>query len=275
MSDPARSTDPFVTTEMSGAVCWLTLNRPGQRNPLSSSMIRAIRAAIEIASTDPKVRVVVIAGSGPVFSAGHDLAEMTSSMPQDTASREAHLGSILDLCSDMMLSLMRCPKAVIACVQGTATAAGCQLVSACDLAVASDKARFCTPGVNIGSFCTTPLVGIGRNMHRKHAMELALTGDMISAEDAVHMGLINRTVPSAELRTEVEKLAQRIASKSAQGIRSGKEAFYRQIDMPVEEAFEFARDEMIKALTTSDAGEGVQAFFEKRQPRWGDADFSS
>lgn len=271
MNDAACSADPLVRTEMSGPVCWLTLNRPGQRNPLSSSMIRAIGAAIDVASTDPKVRVVVLAGSGPVFSAGHDLSEMTGPIPQDSPSREVHLGGILDLCSDMMLSIMRCPKAVIACVQGTATAAGCQLVSACDLAIASDEVHFCTPGVNIGSFCTTPLVGIGRNMHRKHAMELALTGDMIAAEDAVRMGLINRAVPGAELHTEVEALAQRIATKSVQGISSGKAAFYRQIDKPIEEAFDFAREEMIKALMTPDAGEGVQAFFEKRAPHWGDA----
>ena len=275
MSESTGNIEPFVTTAMSGAVCWLTLNRPGQRNPLSSSMLSAISTAIEIAGNDPKVRVVVLASSGPVFSAGHDLSEMTGTMPQDATSREAHLGGILDLCSDMMLSIMRCPKAVIACVQGTATAAGCQLVSACDLALASDEVHFCTPGVNIGSFCTTPLVGIGRNIHRKHAMELALTGDMITAEDAVRMGLINRTVPAAELRTEVENLAQRIATKSAQGIRSGKEAFYRQIDKPIEEAFELAREEMIKALMIPDAGEGVQAFFEKRQPQWGDASFPS
>ena len=271
MSESTHTAAPFVTTDMSGAVCWLTLNRAEQRNPLSSNMIRAISAAIESAGNDPKVRVVVITGSGSVFSAGHDLAEMNGPVPQAMTSREQHLGSILDLCSDMMLSIMRCPKAVIACVQGTATAAGCQLVSACDLALAGDEVRFCTPGVNNGSFCTTPLVGIGRNMHRKHAMEMALTGELFSAEDAVRMGLINRAVPTAELHTEVETLAQRIATKSVQGIHSGKEAFYRQIDKPIEEAFEIARGEMIKALTTPDAKEGMQAFFAKREPQWDDA----
>jgi len=271
MSDSASAGDPFVTTEMSGLVCWLTLNRPGQRNPLSSNMIRAIRGALEIASSDPKVRVIVIAGSGPVFSAGHDLGEMSGPVPQGAPSREVHLRGILDQCSDMMLSIMHCPKAIIACVQGTATAAGCQLVSACDLAIAGDDVHFCTPGVNIGSFCTTPLVGIGRNIHRKHAMELALTGDMIGAQEAARMGLINRSVSAAELHAEVEHLAQRIATKSAQGIRSGKQAFYRQIDKPIEEAFDFAREEMIKALTSPDSEEGVQAFFAKRAPQWNDA----
>lgn len=271
MTNKTVSEQPFILSEVSGGVCWLTLNRPQQRNPLSTAMISAIGSAIKIAGDDPQVRVIVLAGSGPVFSAGHDLAEMTGPLPDESVNREEHLRRILNKCSDMMLGIMHCPKAVIACVQGTATAAGCQLVSACDMAIANEEACFCTPGVNIGSFCTTPLVGIGRNMHRKHAMELALTGDMFSAEDAVRMGLINRTAPADTLHTVVEALATRIASKSAQGIRSGKAAFYRQIDMPVEEAFDYAREEMIKVLSCADSSEGIQAFFEKRKPEWGDA----
>ncbi len=270
-SSASVSEQAFIISEMSGSVCWLTLNRPQQRNPLSSGMIAAIGEGIQAAVNDSRVRVIVLAGSGPVFSAGHDLAEMSGPLPDNSIDREQHLRTILDSCAEMMLGIMHCPKAVIACVQGTATAAGCQLVSACDLALASEEVNFCTPGVNIGSFCTTPLVGIGRNMHRKHAMELALTGDMVSAEDAARMGLINRTVPEAQLRAAVEELAQRIASKSAQGLRSGKAAFYRQIDMPVEEAFEYAREEMIKVLTCEDSDEGIRAFFEKRKPEWGDA----
>ena len=269
MLEAAVSEAPFVVREMSGSVCWLTLNRPQQRNPLSSGMIAAIAEGIKAAAGDPGVRVIVLAGSGPVFSAGHDLGEMTGPLPQEGPSREVHLRTILNSCSEMMLGIMHCPKAIIACVQGTATAAGCQLVSACDLAIANEEAKFCTPGVNIGSFCTTPLVGIGRNIHRKHAMELALTGDLFSAEDAVRMGLINRTAPAGEVHKAVEALAQRIASKSAQGIASGKEAFYRQIDMPVEEAFGYAREEMIKVLSCADSDEGVRAFFEKRKPEWG------
>ncbi len=271
MLEAAVSESVFVLSKVSGSVCWLTLNRPLQRNPLSSSMIAAIGEGIKNAVADPGVRVIVLAGAGPVFCAGHDLGEMTGPLPKDGPDREEHLRVILNSCSEMMLGIMHCPKAVIACVQGTATAAGCQLVSACDLAIASDEAKFCTPGVNIGSFCTTPLVGIGRNIHRKHAMELALTGDLFSAEDAVRIGLINRALPAGELRGAVEELAQRIASKSAQGIRSGKEAFYRQIDMPVEEAFDYAREEMIKVLTCPDSAEGIRAFFEKRKPEWGDA----
>jgi len=272
MPNLATSNDPsYVLSEISEGVCWLTLNRPKQRNPLSSSMIAAIKQEVDAAGENPQVRVIVLAGSGPVFSAGHDLAEMTGPTPEAYASRDAHLRAILKGCSEMMLSIMRCPTAVIACVQGTATAAGCQLVSACDLAIASEDAHFCTPGVNIGSFCTTPLVGIGRNIHRKHAMELALTGDMFSAEDAVRMGLINRAVAASQLHAEVEQLARRIASKSAQGIRSGKQAFYRQIDMPVEQAFDYASEEMVKALTGVDSDEGIKAFFEKRPPQWGEA----
>ncbi len=271
MANQQATENPFILSELSGSVCWLTLNRPLQRNPLSSDMIAAIRQGIKAAGDDPQVRVIVLAGSGPVFSAGHDLREMSGASPDSEISREDYLRDVLSRCSAMMLEIMHCPKAVIACVQGTATAAGCQLVSACDLAIAAEKVHFCTPGVNIGSFCTTPLVGVGRNMHRKHAMELALTGDMITAADAVRMGLINRAVPTRELQLAVEQLAQGIASKSAQGIRNGKQAFYRQIDMPVEDAFNYATEEMIKAIMSPDSEEGIGAFFEKREPQWGDA----
>jgi enoyl-CoA hydratase/carnithine racemase len=217
------------------------------------------------------VRVIVLTGEGPVFSAGHDLKELGGLPGQDRSRREQALRQILGSCAEMMLAIMHSPKAVIACVQGTATAAGCQLVSACDLAIASDVACFCTPGVNIGNFCTTPLVGIGRNMHRKHAMELALTGDKFSAEDAVRLGLVNRAVPAAELEHVTTELAQKIAAKSAQGIAAGKAAFYRQIDMPVEQAFEYATEVMVQGTLAPDAVEGTRAFFEKRPPKWADA----
>jgi enoyl-CoA hydratase/carnithine racemase len=271
MTAQITDTRPYLLQERSGHVLWLTLNRPQQRNPLSSGMIAALTAAIDAAEADPQVRVVVLTGSGPVFSAGHDLREMSPREGEDAVQREARVRDILEGCARMMLGIVHCPKPVIACVQATATAAGCQLVSACDLAIANDAANFCTPGVNIGTFCTTPLVGIGRNVHRKHAMELALTGDLFSATDAVRMGLVNRAVPAAELRAAAEALAQKIAGKSAQGIRSGKEAFYRQIDMPLEEAFRYAGEAMLAALATADAAEGTSAFLEKRSPRWVDA----
>ena len=268
MNKALADTEPHVLERMSGNVLWLTLNRPEQRNPLSSGMIAGIKGAIDRANHDAEVRAIVIASSGPVFSAGHDLKEMGMVSSESEVHRESRIRQVLLDCSQMMLAIVHSPKAVIACVQGTATAAGCQLVSACDLAIAAEDAAFCTPGVNIGLFCTTPLVGIGRNVHRKHAMEMALTGDMFSSEDAVRFGLINRAVPAAELVAVTEELAQKIASKSAQGIRSGKEAFYRQIDMPIEEAFRFANEAMLCGMTSTDAEEGTTAFFERRVPNW-------
>jgi enoyl-CoA hydratase/carnithine racemase len=262
---------PYVLEKRVGPVLWLTLNRPGQRNPLSSGMIAGLHQAIEAASEDPEVRVVVIASTGPVFSAGHDLREMAQGSDESGAQHAARLRRILKDCARMMLGMMHSPKAVIGCVQGTATAAGCQLVSACDLVIASDEAQFCTPGVNIGTFCTTPLVGIGRNVQRKHAMELALTGDLFSASDAVRFGLVNRAVPTESLRDEVTGLAEKIASKSAQAIRAGKATFYQQVEMPIEAAFDYASEAMLKGLLSDDASEGTRAFLEKRAPVWGNA----
>ncbi len=262
---------PYVLEQLQGHVQWLTLNRPGQRNPLSSGMIAALSSAIAAAGANPQVRVVVLAGSGPVFSAGHDLREMSPRPGETDEQRAVRVRQVLDDCAAMMLAIVHSPKAIIACVQGTATAAGCQLVSACDMALASDQASFCTPGVNIGTFCTTPLVGIGRNIHRKHAMAMALTGEMIPAADAVRFGLVNEAVPAADLHAAVEQLAGRIASRSAQAIRAGKETFYRQVDMPLEQAFAFATEAMVKGLLSVDAAEGTRAFLEKRSPVWGDA----
>jgi enoyl-CoA hydratase/carnithine racemase len=266
-----KLSEPFLLERVVGNVLWLTLNRPQQRNPLSSGMIAALHATINRANDDPGVRVIVLGAGGPVFCAGHDLREMAQQPGENPRQREDRVRGILENCARMMMAIVHSPKAVIACVQGTATAAGCQLVSACDLAIASEEAHFCTPGVNIGTFCTTPLVGIGRNMHRKHAMELALTGDMFSAADAVRMGLVNRAFPGRELCSEIGALANKIASKSAQGIRAGKEAFYRQIDLPLEEAFVYANEAMLRGLATPDAAEGTSAFLEKRAPTWGDA----
>ena len=268
MSEQQQPTQPHVLEDLSEHVLWLTLNRPEQRNPLSSEMIAAIKSAVERANNNPEVRVIVITAAGPVFSAGHDLREMGLGSDESEAHRESRIRQVLLDCSRMMLAIVHSPKAIIARVQGTATAAGCQLVSACDLALAAESASFCTPGVNIGLFCTTPLVGVGRNIHRKHAMEMALTGDMIPSVDAVRFGLINRAVPAEALRAETEALAKKIAAKSAQGIRSGKEAFYRQIDMPLEEAFRYANEAMLCGMTSPDAEEGTRAFFERRAPEW-------
>ena len=264
----AAPVEPYLLAAQDGPVLWLTLNRPGQRNPLSSGMIAAVTAAVRAAGDDPSVRVIVITGAGPVFSAGHDLREMGGRPDESEPQRAARVRQVLDDCAAMMLAIVHSPRAVIACVQGIASAAGCQLVSACDLALASEEALFCTPGVNIGTFCTTPLVGIGRNIARKHAMEMALTGDLMPAADAQRFGLVNRVVPAAELRGEVAALAAKIASKSAGAIRAGKETFYRQVEMPLEQAFSFATEAMVGGLMSADAGEGTRAFLEKRKPHW-------
>ncbi len=268
---PQADQSPYLITRQQDAVLWLTLNRPKQRNPLSNKMISAIVAAIDAANADPSVRVLVLQANGPVFSAGHDLREMSLRDGESREDCENRIREILQSCAQMMMGIVHSPKAVIASVGATATAAGCQLVSACDLAIASEQAQFCTPGVNIGGFCTTPLVGVGRNMHRKHAMEFALTGDMFAAKDAFRFGLVNRVVPHDQLEDATAELAKKIASKSAQGIRAGKEAFYRQVEMPLEDAFRYANEEMLKAMTSRDSLEGVSAFFEKRTPRWDDA----
>lgn len=267
---PTESTDP-IKQDTVNKVRWITLNRPQQRNPLSIHMLAKLTQAIEEAGDDSDVRAIVIAAEGPVFSAGHDLREMSHQGDEAIESQQARISGILESCAAMMLNIVHSPKAIIACVQGPATAAGCQLVSACDLAIASDSATFCTPGVNIGGFCTTPLVGIGRNIHRKHAMAMALTGDAIAAEDAVGIGLINEVVPAAQLLDRTRELAEHIASRSAQGIRLGKADFYRQVEMPIEEAFAYANEAMVQAMTSADAQEGKKAFFEKRKPQWGKA----
>ena len=259
----------LVKTRHHNGVLWVTLNQPDKRNPLSSQMIGALSATLDHAYSDAQTRVIVLTAEGPVFSAGHDLTEFDAANGEDEATRSARIADLLDNCAHMMMGIINAPKPVIACVQGTATAAGCQLVSACDMAIADSEARFCTPGVNMGVFCTTPLVGIGRNLSRKHAMEMALTGDMFSADDAVQFGLINRHVGGNRLMDETGQLAEKIASRSAQAIRDGKAAFYKQIDMPLADAFTHANQVMRDAvLSGGDSDEGRRAFFEKRSPNW-------
>lgn len=261
---------PLLLEDTARQVRWITFNRPQQRNPLSSEMLSALDEALTTASQDSHVRAIVIAARGPIFSAGHDLREMCRNNDEALEVQQARIRRILEQCSTMMLNIVHSPKTVIACVQGMATAAGCQLVSACDLAITADTASFCTPGVNIGGFCTTPLVGIGRNIHRKHAMSMALTGEPISAEEAARIGLINEVVSSDRLVGRTRELAELIASKSTQGISQGKSDFYRQIDMPLEQAFTYANEAMVRAMTTTDALEGTAAFLEKRAPQWHD-----
>ncbi len=238
----APATDPFVTATTENGVLWLTLNRPQRRNPLSTEMIAALSQSIAAGNQDPAVKVMVIAGSGPAFSAGHDLAEIQRRADEEHTAWQARVQQLLAACAALMNSILHSPKAIIASVQGIASAAGCQLVSACDLAIASDEATFCTPGVNIGVFCTTPLVGIGRNLSRKHALEMATSS-----------------------------LAEKIASRSPESIARGKSTFYRQVEMPLDEAFALANQVMLDNLTSEgDAKEGVDAFFGKRTPQWGE-----
>ncbi len=261
--------DSLVSWQQEERVAWLTLNQPERRNPLSSATLAALSQSLDKAFLEDSIRVVVITALGPVFSAGHDLAEMTRRDSETESDWRGRIQHILASCAEMMMKIVHGPKPVIACVQGMATAAGCQLVSACDLAIADTQAQFCTPGVNLGAFCTTPLVGIGRNVSRKHALEMALTGNRFSAEDAVRFGLINRHVPSDQLLGETTELATLIASKSRDSIRRGKSAFYQQVDMPLAEAFTLANQVMLDALTTDDdAARGVEGFLSKQPVDW-------
>ena len=262
--------DSLVTTSEKDAVLFVTLNRPERRNPLSSDMIAALSATIEAGNEDPETKVIVIKAAGPAFSAGHDLRETRRRDGEDQTDWQVRIDQLLQDCAAMMTNILHAPKPIIASVQGVASAAGCQLVSACDLAIASEDATFCTPGVNIGAFCTTPLVGIGRNLSRKHALEMALTGDQFDAATAERFGLINRSVPASKLVQATEELANKIASRSAESIARGKSAFYQQLEMPLDKAFELANQVMRDNLTSEgDAKEGIGAFLEKRDPEWG------
>ena len=262
--------DSLVITSEKDAVLFVTLNRPERRNPLSTDMIAALSEAIASGNASPDTRVIVIKATGPAFSAGHDLRETRRRNDEDHSDWQARIDQLLRDCAAMMTSILHAPKPIIASVQGIASAAGCQLVSACDLAIASEDATFCTPGVNIGAFCTTPLVGVGRNLSRKHALEMALTGDQFDAATAERFGLINRSVPASKLEQATQDLAAKIASRSAESIARGKSAFYRQVEMPLDEAFELANQVMRDNLTSDgDAQEGISAFLEKRDPQWG------
>ena len=252
-----------------GSVAVLTLNRPQTRNSLSEAMLEALGDSLTAIAHDASVRAVVLAANGPAFSAGHDLKELTSHRADDDRGR-AYFKHIMTMCSTMMQQIVTMPQPVIAVVQGIATAAGCQLVASCDLAVASQAAKFATPGVNLGLFCSTPMVALARNVSRKHAMEMLLTGEMISAEHAARIGLVNRIVAPGTEREEALRIAKIIASKSAVTVKIGKEAFYRQLEMPLAEAYKYASEVMVENMLVRDAAEGIGAFIEKREPTWED-----
>jgi enoyl-CoA hydratase/carnithine racemase len=245
-----------------GKVAYLTLNRPAARNALSTGLMGVLQAALDAIASDPSIRVVVIGGAGPAFCAGHDLRELRASPGRDA------IAALFAQCSQLMTSIVRLPKPVIARVHGIATAAGCQLVASCDLAVAADTARFATPGVNIGLFCSTPMVALSRAIGRKPAMEMLLTGDLLPAAEARALGLINRVVPEVELDTAVTALASQIAGKSPLTLAIGKRAFYHQAEMSLDEAYAYAAEIMTRNMLASDAQEGIDAFLAKRAPVW-------
>jgi len=268
MNAPVR-TVPVLLRETRDEIALLTLNRPQARNSLSEALIAALTESFAEIATDKRVRVVVLAANGPAFSAGHDMKEMTARRSDGDRGR-AYFKQLMDACAAMMQAIVHLPKPVIAAVHGPASAAGCQLVASCDLAVASSAAKFATPGVNIGLFCSTPMVALSRNVSRKAAMEMLLTGDMITAEDAQRVGLINPLVAPGTERDEALKLARQIASKSALTVKIGKEAFYRQLEMSLADAYRYASDVMVENMLARDAEEGIGAFIEKRTPSWED-----
>lgn len=254
--------EPILLKSQAGGVVTLTLNRPAQFNSLSRDMLAELQGALDAIAADPSARVVVIAGAGKAFCAGHDLKEMRAN-----PSREFQQ-ALFEQCSRMMLTLTRMPQPVIARVHGIATAAGCQLVSMCDLAVAATDARFAVSGVNLGLFCSTPSVGLARNVGRKAALEMLFTGGFISAEEARERGLVNRVVPAVDLDAEIGGLTAAILAKTPVAIRLGKAMFYRQVEMGLEGAYDLAAQVMADNMMSCDAQEGIDAFIEKRSPNW-------
>ncbi|WP_439499106.1 enoyl-CoA hydratase [Bosea sp. (in: a-proteobacteria)] len=269
--DPTKpDTAPALLREDHDGIATLTLNRPAARNPLSEAMLAALRDAFVAIAADRSVRVVVLTAAGPVFSAGHDLKEMSARRGDGDRGR-AYFTDVLGRCSAMMQQITALPQPAIAAVEGTATAAGCQLVATCDLAVAGNEARFCTPGVHIGLFCSTPMVALSRNLSAKHAMEMLLLGEMVPAQEAMRMGLVNRVVPAGEALAEAHRLAAVIASKSPATVKTGKRAFYEQREMGLAAAYDHASAVMAENMLARDAEEGIGAFMEKRQPVWRDS----
>ncbi|MBC7147846.1 MAG: enoyl-CoA hydratase [Rhizobium sp.] len=256
---------PVLSSRDKG-VLRLTLNNP-PANALSIALMEALMAELTAAAEDPEVRVVVLSAAGKLFSAGHDLKEMTAHRADSDRGR-GFFEKTMRLCADLMLAITHLPKPVIAEVDGLATAAGCQLVASCDLAICTDTSAFCTPGVNIGLFCSTPMVAVSRAAHRKQAMEMLLTGETVDASTAKDFGLVNRIVPKQYLAQVVDKYAAIIASKSPLTLKIGKEAFYRQIEMPLEEAYDYAARVMVENMLARDAAEGIGAFLDKRHPTW-------
>lgn len=264
MSSPASALDQETLLQRSdnNGVATLTLNRPDQYNALSEAMLAALQQTLDELKQDHSVRVVVLAAAGKAFCAGHDLKEMRAH-PDKTYQK-----ALFERCGQVMLGFLQLPQPVIARVQGTATAAGCQLVANCDLAVASSNARFAVSGINVGLFCSTPAVALTRNIVRKQAMEMLMTGDFIDAETACQRGLINRVVEPQELDAAVQQLADKILAKSAAAVTAGKAMFYKQLEMGVSDAYHYTAEVMACNMMNDDAAEGIDAFMQKRSPQW-------
>jgi enoyl-CoA hydratase/carnithine racemase len=260
---------PLLLREMKGPIAVITFNRPAQRNTLSEEVIAALHATLNEVAADTTIRALIIASQGPVFSSGHDLKQLTAHR-SDADGGRAYFAKTMNACSAMMQAIVNLPKPVIAAVQGIATAAGCQLVASCDMAVASDDARFATSGIDNGLFCSTPMVALSRNVSRKQAMEMLMTGEPISAQRAVEIGLINHSVPAGHERDAAIALAQKVARKSAHAIKLGKQAFYKQVEMNLADAYRLTAEVMTENMMAFDAIEGIGAFIEKREPKWQD-----
>jgi enoyl-CoA hydratase/carnithine racemase len=261
------SGESLILSTRTGNVVRLSLNRPHARNALSGGLMGALADALDSAAADASARVVILAAEGNVYCAGHDLKEMSAARADPDRGEHA-FAQLFRQCSALMQRIVMLPKPVIAEVQGMATAAGCQLVASCDLAVASEAASFATPGVDIGLFCSTPMVALSRNVNRKAAMEMLLTGEKITAQRARELGLVNRVVPQEQLTTQTMALAEKIAAKPRATVRTGKEAFYRQIEMPLGQAYDYAARVMTENMLDREAEEGICAFLEKREAKW-------
>ena len=262
-SEKQMTEEALVLRHDDEGVTTLTMNRPQARNALSQGMLRAMLDAFIEVSTDETARVVILAGAGPGFCAGHDLKEIKA----QNYSRN-YTEQLFADCAELMQTIIRLPKPVIAQVHGIATAAGTQLVASCDLAISSKEARFATTGVNIGLFCSTPMVALSRNLSNKHAMQMLLTGDLIDAQNAYRMGLVNEVVDAEQLERKTMELALKLASKSPLTVAIGKEAYYRQAELPLSEAYDYTKEVMVRNLEARDAQEGISAFIEKRHPVW-------
>lgn len=264
-----QSPDILSSSADEHGILRLTLNDAARRNALSNAMLDRLGTAIQSADTDTSIRCIILSANGPAFCAGHDLKEIAAARDADDRGR-AFFQQVMQSCSSVMQAIVTCSKPIIAEIDGIATAAGCQLVASCDLALASDTSSFSTPGVHIGLFCSTPMVALSRNVSNKHAMEMLLTGDMIPAHRACEFGLINRTVPASDLSDATTEMALKIASKSSMTIATGKRAFYEQREMSLADAYNHASNVMVENMLAHDASEGINAFIEKRKPNWQD-----